>query len=378
MPDINALISKAKIAVMANDALAFFASVLLSLRLKVTTDIPTAATNGLDLLINPDFFLSLKPTERDFLLMHETYHVVLQHMLRIGTRDPRMWNMACDYAINADLIKIGMKMPEKGLYKKEYAGLSADEIYEKIVNDPEEKNMPLPMEDLLAPESGQGGGVQPEEQISQAINDILLQAEIQARSAGERAMGAIPAAIQRQLEQMKNPKLPWHRLLQRYLFSYDKSEYTFRKTNRRYMPHILPTRFGEALDHVTVVIDTSGSVSKAQFDHFISEAFSLMKKMRPKKITLVQFSYGITAVDVVTTQEDFKRVQFKGGGGTNFQGVCDWVGEHKPKIVVVFTDGYFSDPKRRDTASWLWVINDNPSLEMPWGTTIHFDPPEDL
>ena len=33
-------------------------------------------------------------------------HIALMHPLRIGSRDPERWNIACDYAINAELIDI--------------------------------------------------------------------------------------------------------------------------------------------------------------------------------------------------------------------------------------------------------------------------------
>ncbi|MEL7400697.1 MAG: hypothetical protein AAFN68_09025, partial [Pseudomonadota bacterium] len=58
--------TKAKIAVMYRSDLVFFSTVMLSLKFIETRDIPTAATNGMHLKINPDFFMSLTPEERVF------------------------------------------------------------------------------------------------------------------------------------------------------------------------------------------------------------------------------------------------------------------------------------------------------------------------
>jgi predicted metal-dependent peptidase len=63
----------------------------------------TAATDGRNFYYNSRFIMLLKPKEVEFLVGHEVLHVVYEHMDRRGNRDPQMWNIADDYAVNADL-----------------------------------------------------------------------------------------------------------------------------------------------------------------------------------------------------------------------------------------------------------------------------------
>lgn len=46
--------------------------------------------------------MMLRPKEVEFLVAHEVLHVVYDHMGRREQRDPKIWNIADDYAVNAD------------------------------------------------------------------------------------------------------------------------------------------------------------------------------------------------------------------------------------------------------------------------------------
>ena len=63
----------------------------------------TAATDGQTFYYNSRFIMMLKPKEVEFLVAHEVLHVVYDHMGRRNHRDPQIWNIADDYAVNADL-----------------------------------------------------------------------------------------------------------------------------------------------------------------------------------------------------------------------------------------------------------------------------------
>jgi hypothetical protein len=93
----------------------------------------TAATDGLKFYYNSRFIMMLKPKEVEFLVWHEVLHVVYDHMGRRGNRDPQMWNIADDYAVNADLKrhKVGEFIKTVPcLYETKYDGKSAEENIE--------------------------------------------------------------------------------------------------------------------------------------------------------------------------------------------------------------------------------------------------------
>ena len=77
----------------------------------------TAATDGRKLYFNRDFTSRLSKAEIVFVLAHEIPHCLYDHLGRRRGRDPKLWNMANDYAVNYTLVseKIG-QMPSMGLY----------------------------------------------------------------------------------------------------------------------------------------------------------------------------------------------------------------------------------------------------------------------
>ena len=109
-------LSRAKIKLMLKKDVAFFATLILQTPVYwVTADeVNTAATNGINLYINPDFFLGLEPEERLFLILHEIMHNVYNHNTRRGFRDASTWNEAADYVVNDELIQRDFKMPAGG------------------------------------------------------------------------------------------------------------------------------------------------------------------------------------------------------------------------------------------------------------------------
>ena len=64
--------------------------------------------------------------------------------------------------------------------------------------------------------------------------------------------------------------------------------------------------------------------------------------MKPDKITLIQFDRNIKSVDSISNIRDLMNVKFIGRGGTRIEPVMNWADKHKPKLLLVFTDGEFN------------------------------------
>src|SRR5262245_54427355 len=103
----------------------FYGTILYNLAFEPTDKFPTMATDGRTVLYNPAFVDECSDDEVLFTLSHEGAHCANKHHLRRGNRDPKIWNEATDYVINADLIQAGIgKMPKDGLHDTKYHGLS--------------------------------------------------------------------------------------------------------------------------------------------------------------------------------------------------------------------------------------------------------------
>lgn len=71
--------------------------------------ISSFATDGKTIYFNPNFSINYKVAELNFILMHELYHVILQHRLRsskLGSFNRKFWNIACDDVVNYELSQV--------------------------------------------------------------------------------------------------------------------------------------------------------------------------------------------------------------------------------------------------------------------------------
>ena len=362
MDDLKQALDKAKIQLMSRPDSAFFTHVCFSLRMVWDNTIRTACTDGSEIRFSPDFFMSLTTEERVFLLIHEAMHVAYLHMDRLQDRDHARFNVAADHVINLMLIERGFKMPKMGLADPQYLGMGTEEVYNLLPEQDESKvDMDIQPSKL------------PSEELQKEVQDILVRASIQSKMQGE-GIGAIPGEIQIFLDKLLNPKLPWTRILQRYLHSMNKADYSFRKPNRRFFPkHIMPSLWSQSLMNIAIAVDASGSVSDADFTQFISETNCILKMMKPEKITLVQFDTEIKSVDEIRSIQELAKVTFSGRGGTMVEPVLDWAKENKPQLLLIFTDGEFRFYRPDCEINTIWLIHNNQKFTAPFGKVIHYE-----
>ena len=102
-------------------------------------DFPTMATNSVQHFYNPEFIVNLPPKKILGTQAHESEHDARHHSTRRNGRDPQRWNKACDYAINGDLIAEGFELPDGILFRKEFVGMAAEEIYRILEIEEQQK-----------------------------------------------------------------------------------------------------------------------------------------------------------------------------------------------------------------------------------------------
>lgn len=112
----------------------YFGAFINRLRPIYTFRIPTQATDGVNLFINPQFTANLDLTEKVFVMAHEIMHCVLNHLRRGKSHDPKKSNIAADYEVNVTLEEMGLvkaNVMQKlhALYDKKYAGWGYEKIY---------------------------------------------------------------------------------------------------------------------------------------------------------------------------------------------------------------------------------------------------------
>lgn len=362
----------------------FFATLMASTPWVETRDIPTAATDMRTIWYNPDFFEEMDIPEIMFVIAHEVMHIALEHGLRLRARNPILWNMACDFAINWTLDQCAretnshypMKMPSVGLIDPNYANMTADQIYDDLVKradkarargksgDPtdgsDKSGMPGWDEgnnDLKAPENA----ANPAEQVKlrQSIQQRVAQAAQSARMAGK-----VPGALESLINQILEPAVPWVDVLRDYLLATVQDDESWSRRNRRFSGIYLPARHSQRMDRVIVIGDSSGSMfSDEDLGKMAAEINGVFEMTQPKELRLIWADTRV-ASDETFEAGDCVLIKPKGGGGTDMRVPLEYVEQYDPDFVILITDGYTPWP---DSVPYDLIVVTTTSAEPPEG-----------
>lgn len=358
--NIQDSISIAKIRMADIKDTQFMFALCCMLQTHISHDLSTAGTDGKNLYINPTFWQSLDKDEQVFLLAHETLHVAYQHMIRGELYDKQKFNASADYVINAFLVDRGFKFIDGGLLDRRYDGLSTEEVYRLLPDTP--KN-------LLDGDIIYGN-------LSDTDKQEITQKIISASHVAEMngALDSIPEDVKRFLDSLRQPKVNWKVVLRRFMQSVSKTDYSWKRPNKRLLSQrlYLPSLLGFGLSKVTFAIDVSVSIDLEMFNQFIAETNYLFKQLNPSELEILQFHHKIAKIDTVNSLSDFKKITYTETGGTNLYPVINHFMNNNSKALVVITDGYFSKNLPNPKKSVLWVIFDNDKFKPPFGTVIHF------
>jgi predicted metal-dependent peptidase len=359
--------TKSRVFIKKNSA--FLGSVMSSLEFKWDSSISTAATDGVSLFWNKDFFLSLPPDARETVLRHEIDHVAKLHMLRGENLDKEVFNQACDYRINNDLAVDGFSFVglEGALLDHSFdtdARLSEEEIYDILIKRPR-----LPTKDAWNGEDGDGDMKPASKDIQQKALQNVVRAVHQAKVAGN-----VPGGVEDMVSSFLAPSIPWESLLFRWFTDQQDEDYTWQRPNRRSPDIYLPSKIIEEgkLDHLMYFQDVSGSISNENMRRFNSELSHVWNSMEPKKMTVVQFDTDIQKATVFEEGDTFDKMEIVGRGGTCLVCVRDYIIEHKPTAVVIFSD---LECPPMDMAGInvpvIWVVLGNPDATVERGDVVH-------
>lgn len=112
----------------------FFGDLALRLNLRVDRSCRDLWTDGRTLAFNPVYATAVSETKLLGAQAHEVLHIVLGHNLRRRGRDRKLWNRACDMAVNALLLDAGFALPDGFILDPHFAGCAAEEIYAELLS----------------------------------------------------------------------------------------------------------------------------------------------------------------------------------------------------------------------------------------------------
>jgi predicted metal-dependent peptidase len=361
----------------------FFASILLKKELTPDQSIPTLCVNPKGhIRYNPEFIENLTVPQISWALCHEIGHVIAQHALRRGDRDPKKWNYAGDAWIN-DMLNdagIGESIPHTvnipGSKDK-----TTETIYDELPDSDDGSGSggdgdPGQSGSDNSFDNGLGDDIEDEDLTESERKEIEAEVKLDIAQAAQIAKmrGKLPGKLAKIVEDIINVKTPWYDILERYMASMTKQDYTWLKPNRRYvgsgvyLPSVgtLP-QMGE----VVIQKDISGSVNIEEDAYFNGHIKRIIETCRPTKVHVLYTDSKVQRHDVFEFGEEVKFESMR-GGGTDMRAGFNYVEQEglEPDVVITLTDGETPYPTHSDVAN-VWCISR--STTAPIGDTVQFE-----
>lgn len=362
----------------------FFATYLLG-EMKIVEDnsIPTADTDGMTIRINTDFFEGMTVAEREFVLAHEVFHGIFEHLSRMKAYASRgvgpdmkkwngeQWNHATDHIINHILQQAGVgSMPKDALTDPRVkVDTLADDHYQVV------KVPPKPPGNGGGHGAGATGSHTPPPNGKSPSPQHVKRAVAQARNAA-KAQGKMPADLERLIDGIVEPKHDWKEQLANVMATaMGRDSQTWARPNRRRLATMdlyLPGSIGYSTAQVAVVVDTSGSVSEKELSAFMGELNGILEMAKPELCKVFWVDAEVAGIDEVDEFTDLTQLKAKGGGGTNMEAAWPVIVEEmdaQEVTAVVLTDGYTTTtPETKPTFPVIWVSSG--SQDLAYGDVI--------
>lgn len=393
----------------------------------MSKDTNIAATDGKNIIVNPDSFFQMSLPERVYVLGHEIVHnvygdVEMLHRCNTSgtvpmhdgttrkfTNDTMQKSM--DARINALLneSRIG-KAPKMsaalktwmdathpghpykvgdpfGHFDKEVKGSdSVLDIYKKYYE-----------EDPDGDKEGPGGGTNPggfdtltkpgastgqnPAQAATQRNGQQWAVEVQAAQTIEqaRSQGKMAASLKRMFKEILEPEIPWiehiDTIINRSLggggYDWTQPNLWLGGTDSDDM-YFAPSETGFGAGWIVVWGDTSGSRSDKELASNIAELAGILEAVNPRRLTVIWCDADIADGSIVeiTDITDLKKLEPVGGGGTDYSPVIKWMKtqDEEPDLFIGFTDGYVSHPDRELPWPTIWASTTD--VAYPFGTVV--------
>ena len=386
----------------------FYGLLLMHMIYSLDEGADTAYTDGDRIAFSPKFMEELSDKELEFVLMHEILHVVLRHCARGKNYDPFLFNIACDIVVNSNIMhsncddktSITLKKYGESMHLtpsgEEGYKFTAEEVYEQLLQQQKKAQKKSGEGKEGGNASGKSKGANSDGKSvaggfddhtkwkgeerdeerdlwEKRLRDACEAVEIRQACTGR---GTLPMGAERKLKELRRAQTDWRQVLSEFVQE-EICDYSFSPPDRRFdeSPFYLPdfNEKDESISKILFMIDTSGSMS----DDMVTAAYSEVRGAIEQFGGKLQGWLGFFDAEVIPpkpfeTEDEFKVIKAKGGGGTDFGVIFKYIeekmSEEPPVSIIVLTDGYAPFPKETQARGIpvLWLLN-NENINPPWG-----------
>ena len=343
----------------------------------------TAATDGSKIFFDCEFYSTLTPGQREFVLAHEVWHNIFLHFVRRQARDMQLWNVATDMEINHMLQNEGLEVLKDGCFPDPIvAGKNAEDIYAYLMKQAQKQQKngnsgkgqgggsgdQDDSSDSNSSSSSSNGGKSKQNQgngndtgkygnqfdkhgyegdgngnaqeqdgkfgkrgddhdfnpkmgdARETENKIKEMVTAVAQSI-ERKQGHLPAGIDNLVKEMLKPEINWKERLSMFVTACLGGDHSWKRCSRHALGRgmYLPGRNDQKLK-AALILDTSGSYLQ-DLPKFLAEFKSLVESSGKYAITMIQCDAEVQDVKTydAETPMEFDKFNAKGGGGSDFR-----------------------------------------------------------
>ena len=353
---------------------------------EVDNSIDTAATDGVKIIYNEQFFTSLAYKQRSTLICHELLHILLGHHLRMRGKDGQLWNVATDHVINLILVKMGFEPLDNWLCDSKYIGWSAEDVYQDLKKQSKDK------QEQQKKQSEQSGGSfsEPKNSKGNQMSDGELEeakgkAELEAREAKSqlnrrmkgieksdtlteqekanqlKEIGQGADAFSERLSDIKHSRIDWKSVVSQFLLDSRPSN----ENEETFDPYAMEANDFDIVYHdreqaefgkVAFCMDVSGSLSHMAKE-VCSEAFHALEQVQKGELLTYYISTRIKLKETITNADQLTTVS---GGGTDFNCFFNREcidGEFEAEGIIFVTDGHVNSSNWIEPpCNVLWVL----------------------
>ena len=123
------------------------------------------------------------------------------------------------------------------------------------------------------------------------------------------------------------------------------------------------------MGEIVIAVDTSGSIGRIELEQFAGEISAISEEAQPEAIHVVYCDAVVQSTQGFTASEPI-RLGPKGGGGTDFRPVFEWVEENDiaPMCLIYLTDLCCDSFPQETEYPVLWVSDSRRTA--PFGETV--------